>query len=72
VIKVIGGVIVAMIGGLFVLDREYLRPYDSASGQLALAVIAAIFAGALVGMERLGRIELPDRFVGSRREEIAA
>ena len=42
-------------------------PYDTATGQLVLMVITAMFAGALAGMERLGRIELPDRFIGRRR-----
>jgi CHASE2 domain-containing sensor protein len=54
---------------LVLLDREYLDPYDTASGQLALAVILGVFAVSFVGMERLGRLELPDRFVRRRGSE---
>ncbi|MEZ5219631.1 MAG: type II secretion system F family protein [Ilumatobacteraceae bacterium] len=66
VVRVIGGVLVTIVGGLMVLDRDYLSPYDSAGGQLALGVIAVVFAASLLGMDRLGRIELPDRFVAAR------
>ncbi len=63
-VRVIGGVLVAVVGLLLVFDRDYLRPYDSAGGQAVLLVIAGIFAASLWAMGRLGRIELPERFVG--------
>lgn len=69
VVRVIGGVIVVAVGLLLVFDREYLRPYDTAGGQVALATIALVFVAALSGMERLGRIELPDRFIGATMGE---
>lgn len=69
-IRVIGGVLVAVVGGLLVFDRDYLRPYDTAGGQLALVAISAVFAAALLAMERLGRIQLPDRFIGARVDEV--
>lgn len=69
-VRVIGGVLTAVIAGLLVLDRDYLSPYDSATGQLVLMVIAAMFAGALVAMERLGRIELPERFIAAGGGEV--
>lgn len=66
VVRVIGGVLVIVVGLLVVTDRDYLAPYDSPGGQIALAVIAAVFALSLASMERMGRIRLPDRFIGQR------
>jgi Flp pilus assembly protein TadB len=68
-VRIIIGVVVLFVGALVLLDREYLDPYDTASGQLALAVILGVFAVSFVGMERLGRLELPDRFVRRRGSE---
>ncbi len=65
-VRVIGYVILASVGFLFLSDREYLSAYDSMSGQIALLIIALVFAGSLLAMERLGKIALPDRFVGRR------
>lgn len=67
-VRIIVGVVVAFIAGLLVLDRDYLAPYDSPAGQLALLVILAVFGVAFVSMERLGRQSLPDRFVRRRVE----
>ncbi len=65
-VRVIGYVILASVGFLFLSDREYLAAYDSMSGQFVLLIIALVFAGSLLAMERLGKIALPDRFVGRR------
>ncbi|WP_208882437.1 type II secretion system F family protein [Streptomyces armeniacus] len=50
-------------GGLTVLNAEFLRPYDTAAGQLMLLVVGAIFAGAFVWLRRIARIEEPQRFL---------
>ena len=68
---VIAVVVVVFVAGLLAFDRPYLAPYDSASGQLALLAIAAMFAGSLVAMERMGRVRAPERFIG-RRTSISA
>ena len=65
-VRVVGIVMLSSVAGLFVLDRRYLAPYDSSAGQIVLLIIAAIFAGSLLGMERMGRIALPARFIGRR------
>ncbi len=65
-VRVIGGVLATVIGLLLGFRREYLAPYDTAGGQLVLLVISAMFLGSLAAMGRLGRIALPDRFIGAR------
>lgn len=71
-VRIIVGVVVGFVAGLLVLDRDYLAPYDTPAGQLALMVILVVFAVAFVSMERLGRLSLPDRFVRRRSAEGAS
>lgn len=70
-VRIIVAVVVLFVAGLLVLDREYLSPYDTAMGQVVLAGIVCLFAGSLLAMERMGRVALPDRFVG-RREAVVS
>jgi tight adherence protein B len=54
---------------LTMFARDFLAPYGSAVGQLILAVLGAMFAGALVWMVRTGRIpDLPRILTGSAEE----
>ena len=62
-VRTIAVVVPLMLGAVMLVDREYLRPYDSLSGQLVLAAVVLVFAGALAAMDRLGEIRLPDRFL---------
>lgn len=54
---------IAFAGGLSVLNKEFLRPYDTATGQLMLLVVGAIFTGAFIWLRRIARIEEPQRFL---------
>lgn len=65
-IRIIVGVVVAFVVGLLLLNRDYLRPYDSAGGQFVLGCILALFAASFVAMERIGRIQMPQRFIARR------
>jgi Flp pilus assembly protein TadB len=65
-VRVIAACVVAFAAGLLLFSRRYLEPYDTVGGQLMLLVIAGLFAGSLVGMQRLGRVALPERFVARR------
>ncbi len=57
---VMGGLIL----GLLVFGRaDYLRAYDTAAGQLFLAVILVIYAVLLVRVQRLARYPRPSRFL---------
>lgn len=65
-VRVIALCVVLFAAGLLALNRSYLQPYDDVKGQLMLLVIGGIFAGSFVAMDRMGRIELPDRFIARR------
>jgi tight adherence protein B len=70
-VRIIVGVVASFVVGLLVFNRAYLRPYDSAGGQVVLTMILAAFAASFVAMERIGRIAMPQRFIGRRIVETA-
>lgn len=65
-VRIIVAVVLIFVAGLLVFDREYLAPYDSAAGQAVLALVLAMFGGSFVAMEAIGRVAVPERFVGRR------
>lgn len=65
-VRVISACVGLFAAGLVLFDRAYLEPYGSATGQLVLVAVIAMFAGSFVAMDRMGRIELPQRFLGRR------
>ncbi|MHB1720155.1 MAG: type II secretion system F family protein [Acidimicrobiales bacterium] len=62
-VKVVVGVTAGLALGLAVLNRSYLTPYDTALGQLVLALVGAMFAGAFVWLSRMTRPSAPERFL---------
>lgn len=66
-VRIIVGVLVAFVTGLFVFNRSYLEPYGSASGATVLLVVVLLFVASLVSMSRMSRFEAPPRFVSHRR-----
>jgi tight adherence protein B len=44
-----------LAAGLLVFSPTFMTPYDTFTGQLVLAGIGALFAGALYGLVQLGR-----------------
>lgn len=65
-VRIITVVVVVFILGLYALNPSYLEPYGSPTGLGVLAVIMSLFAGSLVLLQRLGRLDSPDRFVARR------
>ncbi len=58
----------SLVLGLLVFGRaDYLSAYDSAGGQLFLAVVLAIYALLLLRVQRLARYPLPARFLTGAR-----
>ena len=51
---------------LLVFSPEFMRPYDTATGQVMLVVIGALFAGALAGLVRLGRPAVSPRLLAGQ------
>jgi len=60
--KVIVGVVAAAATFLAVTNRQYLAVYNTATGQLVLVVIAAVFALGAWLLELMAATELPERF----------
>lgn len=60
--KVIVGVVITAVAFLALVNRDYLAVYDSAGGQVVLAVVGAIFATGGWLLSRMSAIELPERF----------
>ncbi len=65
-VKVIAAVTIAMITALVLFNTSYLRPFDSAGGQLVLATVFAGFAGGLAWLNVMSRYQAPDRFLAPR------
>ena len=62
-VRVIVGATGAFVLGLAVLNRGYLAPYDSALGQLVLALVGAMFACAFAWLGRITRPATTERIL---------
>jgi tight adherence protein B len=62
-VRVIVGATGALVAGLAVLNRGYLAPYSSATGQLVLALVGTMFAAAFVWLSRMTRPQAAERFL---------
>lgn len=69
-VRIISGVVAAFVLGLLVFHRAYLAVYATWVGQVILCGILAAFVAALVALDRMSGIDVPDRFV--RRREVPA
>ncbi|WP_049871907.1 type II secretion system F family protein [Catenulispora acidiphila] len=54
-VRIVTCVTAGMLAGLFVLDRSFLSPYGSASGQFVLACGLALFAAGYVWLWRMAK-----------------
>jgi hypothetical protein len=50
---------------LAVFSRRYLAPYETALGQVVLAVVAMYWAGGFWWMHRMGRVAPTERFLAN-------
>jgi Flp pilus assembly protein TadB len=62
-VRIISLTVVGFVGALFVLNRDYLSPYGSPSGQVVLAGIVGAFTLALLLLQSGSKVQVPDRFV---------
>lgn len=63
--RVITGTSVAMVAGLILLNRGFLAPYRSVTGQLVLLVVGAVFAGGFWWLARASRVPQPPRVLSA-------
>jgi Flp pilus assembly protein TadB len=64
--RVVVGATVTFAGGLIILNRSFLSPFGTPTGQFMLGVIGLLFAGAFVWLSRLGRPTVPERFLAAQ------
>jgi hypothetical protein len=62
-VKIIVGTTLGFVGALAALDSAYLDPYDTATGQLVLVLVVAVFAAAFIWLRNLGTSEVPPRLL---------
>ena len=66
--KAVAGISLASAVFLMAFDQGFLRPYDSALGQVVLGLVGACFAGAFWLLARMGRPMPPPRLLRSRTD----
>lgn len=62
-VRVIVAATSILVVGLGVLNRGYLAPYDSATGQLMLLAVGVLFAAAFGWLARMSRPAVPSRLL---------
>jgi Flp pilus assembly protein TadB len=71
--RIVTCVSLLMAAALVLFKRDFLSPYGTAEGEVVLAVVGAIFAGAFWWLTRMSDVSSPERFLtGSRAPEAAA
>ncbi|GGO99175.1 type II secretion system F family protein [Wenjunlia tyrosinilytica] len=65
-------VTLGMAVGLVVLNRPYLDPFNTLTGQAVLAVVGLLFAAAFTYLTAIGRIEEPVRLISPAASHAAA
>jgi len=63
-VQIVVLVSVGMAIALAVLNRGFLSPYNSATGQLILAVVCGIYALGIIWLRRLAKFAAPQRLLG--------
>lgn len=66
-VRVTVTVFCVVAGGLILFNRSYLRPFDTAAGQLMLLIIGGLFGAALWTLARLGDAAAPERLFRADR-----
>ena len=59
----------AVAGGITLLSRDYLTPYDNPIGQLVLLLVVGGFFGGFAWIRSVSRVELPARML-ARPEDL--
>jgi len=67
--RMVVGITALFALGMVVFNRSYLEPFDTAVGQLMLAVIAALFGAGFWSLGRLARADQPQRLLGAVAEQ---
>lgn len=60
-------ILAVVVGVIALLFRSYLDPYSTAGGQVVLMIVVAMFATGAVLLDRMSRVQAPQRFTPRRR-----
>lgn len=73
-VQIVLFIVLGMMGGLSVLNRDYVAPYNSVLGQMMLLIVALIFTAGLLWLRSLAAPSKTDRFLvfGKPESEIIA
>src|SRR6476620_6129197 len=64
-VKIVLTIVLGVMGLLSVFNKQYVAPYDSLGGQVALIVVAVLFLGGLLWLRKLATPAKIDRFLVS-------
>lgn len=64
-VQIVVGVSIGTALLLSVVNRSYVRSYDSFTGQIVLAIVVGLFALGFIWLRRLAKYEMPERFLAS-------
>jgi len=62
-VRIVLVIVLGMMGGLSVFNRQYVEPFNSVLGQLVLVIIAALFALGLLWLRSLSAPSKIERFL---------
>ncbi|NUP48411.1 MAG: type II secretion system protein [Catenulispora sp.] len=62
-VQIVVAVSVAVVLGLAVFNKSFVKPYGSATGQLVLLLVIGLFAAGFFWLRKLSSIETPARFL---------
>ncbi|HEU0101705.1 MAG TPA: type II secretion system F family protein [Mycobacteriales bacterium] len=65
-VRIVLLIVLSVVGMLSVLNRTYVAPYDTVTGQAVLLVVALLFLAGLLWLRKLARPEPADRLLGAR------
>ena len=68
--RLIAGVVAVLCISMVSFSKTYLAPFDTVSGQLALAVIGGLFIGSGLALERMSRFNSPPRILEVHRAPV--
>jgi tight adherence protein B len=60
-------ILAVVAAAVTLLSRHYLEPYGTPLGQVVLVAVATMFGAGAVMLDRMSRIEPPQRFVPRQR-----
>ena len=63
--QIVVGISVGLALGLALFNHAYVQVYDSATGQLVLCIVVALYAAGVMWMRALARFPVPERLLAS-------